>query len=257
MSYYEKVADEHEYFYVRHHCPLESIAHFHSAQEFAFCKKGQMEITISGEKITLKENEGAFIDGFTVHTFERNLSADGYFLVAEKGYFERSFSFLNGTPARKIFLDDYCVLDEMVCCYNDKTLDCKVKKTRFYGLCNMLVSKIAEKNQFLPHPKTRQEENLCKMLEYIDKNIKEDISLLSLSKEFGYSKEHLSRLLNKVLGVGFLDYVNGLRVKEAKKLLDKKDGRSVLEIAYACGFNSANTFYRAYKKAYGISPKKV
>ena len=169
----------------------------------------------------------------------------------------RSFSFFNGVPPRKFKFENVDLLNCITDCYNEKGLTDSVKKARFYGLSSILVSEIAQKNAFVSNSKSRQEENLCKILEYIERNLKEEISLSTLSKKFGYSKEHLSRLLNKVLGVGFLEYINVLRVKQAKKLLDKKDGRTVIEIAYLCGFNSPNTFYRAYKKVYGISPKKV
>jgi transcriptional regulator GlxA family with amidase domain len=56
-----------------------------------------------------------------------------------------------------------------------------------------------------------------------------------------------------VTGVPFIEYVNGVRVKEAERLL-KKTNMSIIEIAEAVGFKSTTHFGRTFKGTLGISP---
>ena len=84
----------------------------------------------------------------------------------------------------------------------------------------------------------------------------EDLSLNALAEKFGYSREHLSRLLHGALQESWNGYIGRLRAKNTHALLTASPELSVLEAAFACGFESSNTFYRAYAKEYGHPPKR-
>jgi AraC-like DNA-binding protein len=59
-----------------------------------------------------------------------------------------------------------------------------------------------------------------------------------------------------VLCLNFFDYVNGLRVAEVQRSLqaDASSGQSLLEVAFAAGFNSKSTFNAAFRKLTGSAP---
>jgi AraC-like DNA-binding protein len=44
------------------------------------------------------------------------------------------------------------------------------------------------------------------------------------------------------------------RLEHARLLLSQRPGRSVADIAYACGFDGLSTFYRNFRAAFGTSP---
>lgn len=94
-------------------------------------------------------------------------------------------------------------------------------------------------------------------LEYINKNYTSDISLSEVAKRFSVSAEHLSRSFKERTGFGFLEYVSVLRLKLAEYMLIHEPGKSVLEIAYACGFNDSNYFSTKFKSKYGIPPSAL
>ena len=94
------------------------------------------------------------------------------------------------------------------------------------------------------------------ILRYIDKHFCEDITLDSLSKKYGYCRQYLSKEFNKTVGMHLKNYLNNLRVKKAREMLSLPAPRTVLQIAMDCGFDSASSFYRAYKKAFGEPPKR-
>jgi AraC-like DNA-binding protein len=58
------------------------------------------------------------------------------------------------------------------------------------------------------------------------------------------------------LGKNFNDLINGFRIEEVKTRLKApgEAGRSVLEIAFDCGFNSKTSFNRTFKKFTGMTP---
>ncbi len=88
---------------------------------------------------------------------------------------------------------------------------------------------------------------------YINMNYQKEISLASISKQFFISPYHLSRIFKKNTGFTFIEYLNGVRIKEAQNLLRRTD-KSVSDIAEIVGYNSATHFGRIFKNITGTSP---
>ncbi len=82
----------------------------------------------------------------------------------------------------------------------------------------------------------------------------EDLSLGRLSDALGLSKNQLSQFLNTYHEKNFNNFVNGYRVKEAKKILSEEPGRQIISIALAVGFNSYSAFHSTFKKETGMTP---
>ena len=72
------------------------------------------------------------------------------------------------------------------------------------------------------------------------------------------SQGHLSKIINTELGVGFKDYINALRVEEAKTyLLDKEfSNYTLVAIGLEAGFNSKSAFNSSFKKITGETPSQ-
>lgn len=83
-----------------------------------------------------------------------------------------------------------------------------------------------------------------------------DLTLDTIADELNLSKSYLSRIINAELGVGFVDYVNSLRINEAKNyLLNPEFSQYTLEsIGLEAGFNSKSAFYSSFKKITGQTP---
>ncbi len=82
-----------------------------------------------------------------------------------------------------------------------------------------------------------------------------DINLCvnSIAVSFGLSVPHLSRTFKRDMGIGLLDYIHLVRVREAKRLL--ADGSlHVEEIARRVGCGSRVTLVRAFKRYEGVAP---
>lgn len=82
------------------------------------------------------------------------------------------------------------------------------------------------------------------------------LSMDKIAEELAISTSSLSRLVNQYAGKNFSDYINSLRVTEAKKLLEQEEfsAYTIVSIGLECGFNSKSTFYTAFKKFTGLTP---
>lgn len=92
-------------------------------------------------------------------------------------------------------------------------------------------------------------------IEYIHNNLEKDLTLENVANEVHVSKNYLSLLFSKFVGLSFSDYINKLRVDKSKKLLENTN-LSLLDIALECGFNSQSYFCSVFKKFEKTSPKK-
>ena len=89
---------------------------------------------------------------------------------------------------------------------------------------------------------------------YLDANL----TLDKVADELNISKGHLSRIINSEMGNGFPDYINALRVKEAKRYLTNPEfsNYTLVAIGLEAGFNSKTTFNHAFKKLTGLTPSE-
>lgn len=86
--------------------------------------------------------------------------------------------------------------------------------------------------------------------------LRPDLSLAMLARETGISGRNLSRSINTYLRRNFFEFINEMRVEEAKRLLLNMDasGYTVDSIYSECGFRSRSTFFLAFKKVEGKTP---
>lgn len=73
---------------------------------------------------------------------------------------------------------------------------------------------------------------------------------------FRVSEGYLSSVFKEQAGINFADYLEKIRMKKAMELL-KDENNTVNEVAEAVGYNSVQSFRRAFKRATGISPKEA
>lgn len=93
------------------------------------------------------------------------------------------------------------------------------------------------------------------ILQYMEDNFNNTgMGLAMVSEQFGLSEGYLSALFKEEMGVNFADYLEDLRMKEACRLL--KEGVLVADIAERTGYNSVQSFRRAFKRVLGVSPSE-
>ncbi len=92
-------------------------------------------------------------------------------------------------------------------------------------------------------------------VEYIRKNIRENINLKELSEKACMSTTSFYRHFKRELGMSPIEYILNEKLKFAKKLLSNPS-LQVNEVSYATGFEDCNYFIRLFKKYEGVTPKQ-
>jgi AraC-like DNA-binding protein len=83
-----------------------------------------------------------------------------------------------------------------------------------------------------------------------------DLNLDKLSGLMNINKHYLSQAINENLKMNFFEYINFLRINEAKKLLATEKKLSIKEIAFQIGYNNKVSFNKAFKNITGVTPGK-
>lgn len=91
------------------------------------------------------------------------------------------------------------------------------------------------------------------ILNYIQNNYSQDISIEQASKISNLSESHFMKSFKLLTGMSFINYLNSFRLENAERLLKTTD-KSISYICEECGFHYFSYFIRIFKKKYGYTP---
>ena len=96
-------------------------------------------------------------------------------------------------------------------------------------------------------------ENIQKIIEWIENNITENPSLLDMSKQIGYSPYYCSTQFHEIVGLTLKSYMAGRRLCLATMEI-RDTNKRILDIAIKYGYSSQEALTRAFATAYGCTP---
>ncbi len=96
---------------------------------------------------------------------------------------------------------------------------------------------------------------IYKSIEHIYDNFHRKLTALECSKVVGMSYSYFSRTFKSVTGKTFSEFVEDIRLDNAKKLLLTTD-KAIAEIAFESGYSDACYFISEFRKKSGITPKQ-
>jgi AraC-like DNA-binding protein/ligand-binding sensor protein len=102
-------------------------------------------------------------------------------------------------------------------------------------------------------PQNTEDDLYVRMLNYIASNYDTHITMEKLGEQLNYSVSTLSHLFKARSGVSIRDYIQKLRLDEAKLLL-RRSGLSLTEISDSLGFCNSAYFSAVFKRNVGMSP---
>ena len=94
---------------------------------------------------------------------------------------------------------------------------------------------------------------VMKVLEWIERNNSERITLADVSTLTGLTEKYICRIFKEYTSKTVMEYVNESRIEKACALLSSE---SVTQAAFDCGFNDLSYFCKMFKKYKGISPSE-
>jgi len=125
-------------------------------------------------------------------------------------------------------------------------------KERFSALIELICEDMKEKQS--ENENNKQLSN--KIIQYIMENYQDpDLNISLTGLHFSITPAYISSIFKKQTGESLLEFINEVRVKKARELLEQEV--SVVETAQRVGFRNSGAFIRVFKKKTGITPGQM
>lgn len=231
--------------------------HFHNSYEIYFFLSGDVDYVVNDATYSLQPYDLLLIKSSVYH-YPKILSEKPYERIVINFtpdaideelhpilYDERvRYRFENDKLVKRLFAS----LDEIKRSANQKDM---LTFCRFAVNLLLLQTKYAPADKESPqiiHP------TLSKILQYIDENLNHALEVTTIAKEFYVSPSWVFHIFKKHLQISYKQYVNHRKMLYAHQLV--LSGTPPTQAALLCGFQEYTTFYRQYKRQFGVSPQE-
>ena len=102
---------------------------------------------------------------------------------------------------------------------------------------------------------SKNQQKIKQAIDYIQKNYDSDLNMAVVSNHISMNYSLFSYLFKEYTGNNFVNYLKGIRMEEAKKLLAETDLR-IIEISARVGYDNEKHFMRIFKASCGVSPSE-
>ena len=122
-----------------------------------------------------------------------------------------------------------------------------------YGILRTLIAPFIRTASGLPDLNLKNKNSLLKALLYMNENIEKQLSLKDIAKKVSLHPTYFSDSFKKYFGERPIRYLNSKRIEKAQLLLKGSD-MTIKEIAFKCGFNDFDYFFRVFRKYTDTTP---
>lgn len=248
--------------------------HMHEFLELIYTVSGKLTHRIDGKAYTAVPNTLLFVNPKQIHSIESSGNVEFVNILIKPDFISEyavdEDSFYN---IFRFFLSDR---DEI---FTTETQLVKFSGSEAHELKNLVNYMLAEKENLLPGwsvalngyarilfaklfralRKTEKDEKtvfldiMDYLINYIDQNYAEPLTLSSLATKCYFNPSYISRQFKKFSGKGFKEYLTEKRITEAGKFLTETD-MSIEEIQERIGFTDKTKFYKEFSNYYDCTP---
>lgn len=101
----------------------------------------------------------------------------------------------------------------------------------------------------------KNKQKIKQAMDYIQENYDKDLNMAVVSNHISMNYSLFSYLFKEYTGSNFVNYLKGIRMEEAKKLLAETDLR-IIEISAKVGYDNEKHFMKIFKASCGVSPSE-
>ena len=246
--------------------------HHHDFYEILYIEQGKVLYAIDDKKYILSEGDAILITPSTLHQLCKVLEKPSKRIILKFGTnYVNSFSTSNSDLLKVFHLVDEGNSPKLS--FNDfykKRIEMNLELmnslflSRNYGddlvynerfIQTMLIFNKEYLNLREEDSQIQNHENkiITKTIQYISNNIDKKISITDICNHLSLSPSRLSHIFKAETGTSILQFIIKKRLILAKELLRK--GMGINEISEKCGFQDYTSFFRSFKKEYGITPR--
>lgn len=128
-------------------------------------------------------------------------------------------------------------------------------KSELFNLFHILFSYFFKPEIHEPNIKDNTTRNIKTILDYIEDNYMNTITIDELAECVNLSKHYFMRFFKRYMGMTCIEYINDYRLNVATNLL-LSSGMQITEIAARIGITNLSYFNRIFKKKYNMTPKE-
>lgn len=243
--------------------------HYHPFYEIFYFAGGDADYLVEGKEYHLTPNSLILLSPHTFHGVRVNSEADytrcaihfdHTFLSPEHHHFLlSSFPGNDKNSPKEVFYEhtDHYELGTFFRQFIESQKQPEPLCTQYYPIyLECLLAQISLISQSL-RPTTitsNVPDTITDMIRYLNEHLTDPISLDLLAGQFYISKYYLNRAFKKATGTTVMDYVIYKRVVMARQLM--LNGHTASDAAIQSGFGDYSSFYRAYRKIMGHSPRE-
>lgn len=252
--------------------PYDVATHIHDFYELFYFVSGDLTYYIEGQAYKLYPNDLIITNSKELHRivfnsasrYERkyihfqpeyisSYQTDEYNMLS---YIEnRKLGNFNRIPAKNVIEDGIFELwnhiDETS---QENSPESKIMVKTYFIQMLIAINKVLSKYNQSYISNHKYSQKIVSILDFINKNLSEKITLNILEDRFYVSKYYLCHVFKKNTGFTVMEYVTYKRVMKAIELLIS--GNPALDVAHTVGFGDYSTFYKAFKKITGFSPNQ-
>lgn len=246
--------------------------HHHTAMEILLCLENQCLILANNEEYYLNVGDILFIPPHMLHKLIFDSFGERFIFLIDTDSLKyyRDYQALDPifikpflcTPSScpTIYSSVYKDLTQMTDIYFNNNIFTEIQ---IYSIFLKTVSTIGShyfSNAYCVEETFSKEKHLeyfekfTGLLNYIDENCSQEITLEQAAAQMGFSKFHFSRLFKIYTKTTFYNYLCHKRIQKAQSLLSTD--ASITAIAFQTGFNNSTSFCRCFKKITNCTPSE-
>ena len=234
--------------------------HFHKGCELVLALDGELFAEVEGKEYRLERGDALLIMPYQLHSYATRTYSEAFVVVFSGSYVgEFTAATAGKVAASPLFrpTEETMVLlkRHVISVPEDRTRARWVAPTPppfylkacLYAVC----ADFDAGTQWCE--KTQDHDLVFRILDYVEQNYTEDITLAILADALCYEYHYLSRIFHETLHIRFRTLVNQYRCEHAKMLITSSD-TPLSEIAMQCGFGSIRSFNRIFLEMTGMTP---
>ena len=227
---------------------------FHSQIEIYFVDEGEMEMLVDGRYKTLHAGELSVALSYDTHAYKTPHFSRSSALIIPAHLCEEFLTIAKDKRLVSPFITDlnvYTALKQ----YYEAIKNGDIGKLTQLGYIYLILGTILDHIQFEDVSSPSDTDLATRILLYLTDNYNNDASPAAVAEHLGYSQSYLSRYFKSCFGITLGKYLTIVKLKNAVTLMHEGK-RDITHCALESGFTSMRTFYRAFHKEFGCSPKE-
>lgn len=266
------VSRDFEIYYYNDRRPYAVKSHTHNYYEFYFFLQGDVSMNIAGKKYPVQTGDVILIPPDLHHyavIHNPDLPYRRFVFWISREYFHQLTQLsgdygyliqLTASTGKYIFHYDVIAFQALQSkvfrLIEELRFDRFAKEAKVTLCVNDLILHLTRTIYEMEHPLTPHENQSLyeNLIQYIENHLDEDLTLDQLANEFFVSKYHIAHIFKDKMGLSIHQYITKKRLAMCRNAILSQTEISDAYMMF--GFKDYSSFFRAFKKEYGLSPKE-